>query len=314
MLAAATAALCCCFAATPAGAATVNLEIESLTGTVFNGQVSTTGASIKTTADSGCADDASSPVDSSGATPLTALATWATQNSTAFNTQYGGTYLCKIADVVNTNDAYWLMKINDKTQSSPGNYLLGTSPASEGDNVLWYYTDDYAKSTLALELPAGFQTGVARQLKVVAYDGNDDSKSPISGATVNIDGAAAGTSGSDGSISLTFPAAGRFLVSATKSGSIRTSDWVTVTDAPVPTLKQLNQVKRIAARAECKSKYASKSGVKYKLCVRAANKIGHSETTAEKRAAARAKCVAKYPTKGGAARVKCVRAANRLGR
>jgi hypothetical protein len=111
---------------------------------------------------------------------------------------------------------------------------------------------------------------------VSSYDGNDDSKSAASGASVS-GGSANATSAADGGVSLTFPTAGRYLVSATKSGAIRASAWITVTDAPVPppVVKTPLQL-RVAARRQCLRDYKwhRTSSPRYKKCVVKANRIG----------------------------------------
>lgn len=302
-----------CVATAPA--VTVNLQIESLTDTVFNGQVDVTAGPVKQTASSTCADDGSVDATSTTASSIRALAVWAAGNAGDYNTS-NGAFVCRIAGIAGNASQYWLMKVNNKTLIAPGDWWIGSSPLHDGDSVLWYFTDDYAKKTLALNVPSTVQAGTAVQASVSAYDGNDDSKSAAAGVAISGGGASA-TSAADGSFSLTFPAPGRFLVTATKSGVIRTSAWVTVTTEPVPvppTLKQLNQTKRSNARAACRAAYPTKSGKTYRDCIRAANKIGHRVTKLERRILARAKCVQRYPHRGTPKRVRCVRIANRIGR
>lgn len=300
-----------------AAAATVNMRIESLTGTMFNGQVTTTGGNVHTTASSTCENDASPDVNHSTPNSLTALAGWASANNVAHNTQFDGTFLCRVGDVIGGATEYWLVKINNKTKAG-GDYLNGSTMIKDGDSVLWYFTDDYSKKTLDVTLPATVQVGTAASGSVAAYDGADDSKSNVAGAAVNAEGASS-TTAPDGSFQIVFPTAGRFLVQVTKAGMIRTSTWVTVTEqaAPVPppakTQAQLNKERRVAARAKCRAdKSATRS--ERKACVRAANRIGRTLTPKQKRIAARASCARKYPTRGTRSRVRCVRAANRIGR
>jgi hypothetical protein len=266
-----------------ANAATANLRIEGSTETIFNGQVSAGSASVPVSGGD-CSAPPATSVAKSGATPITALTAWATLTGSSYNTSYEGAFVCRIGDLTGNDSPFWLMKINNKKRDG-STTLNGSSPVSDGDSVLWYFTDSDKRPTLSLDLPAAAQKGEPVKGTVSSFDGNNgDAKSTPSGVVV-AGGGASGTSGSGGSVTLNFPAAGRFLVAATKSGSVRASTWITVTTDPVPDSSTTttgtgvsDKQKRVLARRKCLRSYKwHRYSPRYKRCVAKANRIGKSK-------------------------------------
>jgi hypothetical protein len=245
-----------------AQATNVNLRVETLSGTVFNGPVNASGGTVKTTADSnGCSDDASPGVNYPAANSVTALAGWADASGVAYNTTFGGGFICKIGATVGDKNDYWLVKINNKTQNPPGTYIDGTTPLNDGDSVLWYFTDSFAKPTLALSLPPVVQVGTTVSGSIARYDSLDDSKSTPAGVSIDGDGAST-TSSADGGFSIAFPAVGVYTVSATFAGAIRASAVVNVTAEPAPLIPL--KINRFVKCADAHKKGSRK----YTRCIR----------------------------------------------
>jgi hypothetical protein len=283
----ATTVLFACSAAS-ASAVDVTLRIEGDGSNVFNGSVSTSAGSVKTTNDGGCADDATPPASISKATATTAVASWAAGAGVAYNTQYGGTYLCRVGSLIASDynpdpsvlQKFWLMKINNHVKSSGGSYLTGSTELQPGDEVLFYWTDNTAEGapTLAVDLPRAVQTGSTASGTVYKYNSNTDERTAAAGATVSMNGSSV-TSGADGRFSLAFPTAGYQLVTATAAGAVRGSGRVAVTDAPiVPVVKKSAKERRAEARRKCLRTYKwhRKSSPRYKKCAAKANRIGKS--------------------------------------
>jgi hypothetical protein len=287
----ATTVLFACAAST-ASAFVVNLRIEGDTETIYNGPVVAQEAIVKTTNNTGCQDDASPDAHLTKVTPTSIIGNWASSSGTVYNTQNAGNYLCRVGSLI--SDAYnpdytvlqkfWMMKINEKTKTPEGGYLTGGTKLSEGDSVLWYWTNnfDYGQPTLAVDVPSIVQIGTTASATIYKYDSNDDSRSAAAGASVVLDGVTY-TAGAGGKVSLPFSTLGAHLITTTLSGSIRASKLVTVTATPPPppvkSTAQINQEKRVAARAKCRKVYKSKKGPRYKKCLKKANAIGKKKSS-----------------------------------
>lgn len=307
-----------------ASAATVHLRIEGATKTQFNGDVTTNGRSVPGGVDRPECRSTTTARDFPAANGLTAVAdALGEANMSTSGTQYGwGTMLCSAnGEFPASTTAGWLFRLNQQDSTTPNGYVTGTDPLSNGDSLLIYMSPSYGyfTSSLELKLPNTANPGVPVTGYVDSYDTGTDVKSTGPGAAIS-GGGASSTSGADGSFSITFPTAGKFLVTAERDKSIRGSQWVTVSEAaqpaPVlpPTQKQVNQQRRIAARAKCRATFETHKGLEFRLCIRTANQMGRNLTSRQRRINARARCVINYPTKGSSNRTRCIRDANRIGR
>ncbi|MBJ7355449.1 MAG: hypothetical protein JHC98_11550 [Thermoleophilaceae bacterium] len=270
--------------ASTASAISVKLRVEGASTTQFNGTVNTGPRFVPGGVDdpTGCRANGTGQSFSSpnGLTALTdALGDGNVGTSGTFFSF--GTLLCKVnSEIPTTAGGGWLFRINQTDSTAPNGYVTGTDPLSDGDKVLIYLSPSYGyfSSALELRLPEAAKPGQPVTGFVDSYSTADDSKSLGTGVTVSGGGASA-TSDANGGVSLTFPTAGRYLVTATRSGAIRGSQWVTVAaDAvvtpvtPPKTVKQL----RAAARRKCLRAYKwhRTSSPRYKKCVARANRLG----------------------------------------
>ncbi|MFT4048683.1 MAG: carboxypeptidase-like regulatory domain-containing protein [Solirubrobacterales bacterium] len=311
-------------AASTAAAVNVHLRIEGQSKTYFSGDVDTTAGSVAAAADQpNCRSNGTASVFANPNTITAAAAALGGDKVGTSGTFYSwGTLVCNVDGEASTDsNGGWLVRINQQDSTSPNGYVLATDPLSNNDSVVLFFSPSYGYYTASLELnlPATAKPGQTITGYVDSYNTADDTKSAGSGVSVT-GGASSTTSASDGSFQITFPAAGRYLVSANKSGALRGSRWITIAEdanttpvAPV-TQKQINKQRRIAARAACRQNIKSRSSDEYKSCIRAANQLGRTLTAKQKRIAAREKCVKLYPNSGSGSRVKCIRDANRIGR
>lgn len=318
------AALFTALGATVASAASVHLRIEGATKTQFNGDVTTNPGSVPGgTNRPECAAN-STAASFTSANSLTAVAdALGSANMSTTGTIYNfGTMLCSVNGEFPPDSAGgWLIRINQQDSTAPGGYVTATNPLSNGDSVLFFMSPSYGyyTSSLELRLPTTANPGVPVTGYVDSFNTGTDAKSPGSGAAISGGGGSA-TSGADGSFSLTFPIAGKFLVTAEKTGAIRGSQWVTVSEAAKPapvvpqTQQQINRQRRIAARANCRATFETLRGLEFRLCIRTANQLGRNLSTRQKRINARARCVINHPARGTRSRVQCIRDANRIGR
>lgn len=309
--------------ASGASAITVNLRVEGATKTQFSGTVSTTARSVPGGTDRPeCRANSTAPSFATP-TPITAIADAVGDGNIATSGAfYGwGTLICGVngefpADTLGG----WLVRINQQDSTAPNGYVTAADPLTEGSNVLVYLSPAYGaySSSLELSLPTTAKPGVPVGGFVDSFNNTTDAKSPASGAAVSGGGASA-TVGADGAFSITFPSAGKFLVNASASGSVRGSQWVTVTaEAPATpilplTQKQINQKRRSVARANCRKQVPSHKGNEWIECIRTANQLGRKISKKDKRIAARLRCRINYP-QPSSSRVNCMRDANALGR
>lgn len=322
---AATAITVLALLAGSASAATVKLRVEGLTTTHFSGTVTTNAQSVQGAPDRPACRSNETPATFTAANSITAAAdALGAANVTTSGTHYGwGTLLCSVAGEFPADlNAGWLVRINQQDSTAPGGYVSATNPLSNGDSVVLFMSPAWGHFTESLELllPAEVKTGQVVSGHVDSYSTGTDVKSPGAAVAVSGGGATA-TSAADGNVQLTFPAAGKFLVRAEKSGAVRGSQWVTVTDAaptapPVtpPTQAQVDKQRRVAARANCRAQAALSSSFDRAQCIRNANRLGRTPTAKQRRISAREKCVRTYPSRTSRSRIRCVRAANRIGR
>lgn len=307
--------------AVTAGAANVHLRIEGQSKTHFNGDVTSNARSVPGGADSICRAN-SNPAVFANPNSITAAAdALGSEKVTTSGTFFGwGTMLCSVdGEAPATGTAGWLVRINQQDSTAPNGWVTATDPLSNNDKVVLYFSPAYGSfsSSLELTLPAEAKPGEPVGGFVDSFSTATDLKSPGASVTVSGGGATA-TSAADGSFQLTFPAAGKFLVTAEQAGAIRGSRWVTVNPAAVPapvlplTQAQINKQRRVAARAKCRA--SNKPGNDLTLCIRNANRLARTLTAKQRRVGAREVCVRRYPTRGNSSRIRCVRAANRIGR
>lgn len=226
--------------ATDASAISVKLRVEGATTTQFNGTVTTGPRSVPGGVDdpTGCRANGTA-ANFAAANSLTAIAdALGTDNIATSGTYFGwGTLACKInGEIPTTPGGGWLVRINQIDATAPNGFVTATDPLTDGDRVVIYLSPAYGYFTNSLELrlPDSAKPGASVTGYVDSYSTADDSKAPGTGVTVSGGGASA-ASGVDGSIALTFPTAGKFLVTATKNGAIRGSQWVTVAADAVAT-------------------------------------------------------------------------------
>lgn len=254
--------------AAPALAVNVDLRIEGATETLHSGSFQTGPRSLAT-ADAGCVSDSGSATATT-ATTLTAAADWSDAAGSPALFNFGGAFLCRLGG--ETGDGvggYWLMKINNRTQSSPGVYLDGSTPLADGDKVLWYRDAAWPPTpTLDLVVPAKVGVGQALTGRVDQYDSGDDSLTTAAGAQVNGDGASA-AAGADGIFTVAFTSTGRRLLTASKPGAIRSSVWVDVVAEPVSPAVPIVPLRPVNRFVRCGSLYG-KGSPKHRRCIKVA--------------------------------------------
>lgn len=273
--------------AATASAVNVNLRIEGQSATHFSGAVNTGPRSVPGgTATAGCAATTTAN-DFTDANTLTAIAdAVGAGNMTTSGTAYGwGVLLCSVnGEISPDNLGGWYVRINQKDSTSTNGYVTATDKLSEGDSVVAYYAPSFGVYSASLELraPGNAKPGEPVTAYVDSYNTSTDAKSNGSGVTVS-GGGASSTTAADGSVSLTFPSAGRFLLTATKSGAVRGSAWITVDPAAVVTPvtpSKTDKQRRMEARRKCLRSYKwhRTSSKRYKKCVHRANRIGKKST------------------------------------
>jgi len=266
-------AVLACFAATANAAtnATVKVRIETPTETLFNGTVQTGARAVDSLG--GNCDGAAGTANVSRATPISAAADAAQQaSSTAFPffAGYGGTYLCQVGAYVESYPhGSWSLKINNHAAPPPVGYVTGGDEIDNGDQVLWYFTDDYTLPTLDLNLPATATVGWPVEGTVYIYDTGTDAKSPAGDASVSGGGANANVR-ADGGVTLTFPQPGTFIVATTASKAFRGSTRVVVSAAASAPAVQPAAVVPLGAgsckRAISKPRHSKRMQAKIKRC------------------------------------------------
>lgn len=278
-------------AVSPVSAATsaaVKVRIETPTETLFNGAVQAvpTVAPGEDRPGSNPADwcDAESHAsyNVSSATPLAALDAAAKAAGISYGTNGGnsayGVALCRVGTYLTQSVGpavdSWVVKVNN-SGSVDWNTAL-----KNGDEVLVYYSNYLTiTSTLDLAVPAAAVAGTPVAGSVTEWDNYPEKDNPGKGAEISGGGAVA-TSGDDGSFNLTFPSPGKFLVSATKPGSMRASAWVTVQPAgtTLPATTPVPGTVRINRFLKCNGTY-KKGSRKHRRCVR----IVRAKQAAEKK-------------------------------
>lgn len=251
--------------AASASAINVKLRIEGDTTTQFNGAVSTGPRSVAGGVDSPNCRANGTPNDFTEPNALTAAADALGSAVTTSGTFYGwGTLLCSVnGETVPSTLAGWLIRINNKNNTAPGGFVTATTKLEEGDSVLFYMSPEFTTfgSSLEIKAPANAAPGQPITVLVDEYEHSGDTKSAASGVSVKAGGSST-TTAVDGSATLTFPASGKFLITATKSGAVRGSAWITV-DPATPA----SPIVRINRFVKCNRVYRKRTKM-HKRCIR----------------------------------------------
>jgi hypothetical protein len=215
--------------AAPAAAAdpvSVNLRIEGVSGTIFEGPVTTDAHPVSTPSDpTPRACDGTGQGHPPGPTATSALDTASAIAGFGWDGVWDDAglkdyYYDQIGpDRINRSSHYWSLWMNWNFASAGG---CG-QPVKQGDEVLWAYEDFNPSPILRLHAPASARTGEAFGVRVV--DGFDDS--PEAGAVV-----AGATTGADGAATVSFADAGVYRLKAEKPDAIRSNAQVVCVDPP----------------------------------------------------------------------------------
>ena len=228
--AAPVAALLLLLVAAPAADAvpvTVNLRVEGLNRTVFDGPV-TTDAHIVTTAAAGphtCDGTNGAAEPAPGPTATGALDDAARLAGFTIDGPYGNFgiddyFIERVADEqIDPMTQFWSLWINHTFSDKGG----CQKRVLAGQDVLWAAVPFSVDVPLKLTGPAAARTGQPLQVQVI--DGQKGT--PQAGATVG-----GATTGADGLASLTFDAAGIYRLKAEKPGTIRSNTIAVCVDPP----------------------------------------------------------------------------------
>lgn len=266
-----------------AGPVTVNLRVETPTETLFNGAVSTAarlgdrGVNLAPSPpDPNTCTHATDPVtwgnlkqDVASATTLTAAADFADADGLDHIVKdFGwGRMLCGLGAYLGNNDAYWLVKVGNKSQNA-GGYVTADSEVQNGDEVLWYFTNALITHTLDLNLPAQAIAGETVTGSVTKFSNYSDASTPARGAAVE-GGGASGVADVNGRARLKFAEPGSYLVSAAAGGATRGSDVIEVLEKPGPDAQ--SKARRVCAKYRRGwRKYNKRYKKIYKRCFRSA--------------------------------------------
>jgi hypothetical protein len=214
--------------AAPAAAAdpvSVNLRVEGVTGTIFEGPVTTDVHTVSTpsdgqqrTCDGTGANNPSGPTATGALDDASRLAgfgwdgTWDNGFKDYYYDQIG-------PDRIDRDTHYWSLWINWGFASAGG---CG-QPVKQGDEVLWAYEDFTQSPLLRLSAPATARTGEGFRVRVI--DGFDDS--PEAGAVVG-----GATTGADGEATVTLAEAGVYRLKAERPDAVRSNAQVVCVDPP----------------------------------------------------------------------------------
>jgi hypothetical protein len=215
--------------AAPAAAAdpvSVNLRIEGVSRTIFEGSVTTDAHPVSTPSDPNPrACDGTGQGHPPGPTATSALDTASAIAGFGWDGEWDDSglkdyYYDQIGpDRINRSTHFWSLWMNWGFASAGG---CG-QPIKQGDEVLWAYEDFNQSPILRLHAPGTARTGEPFGVRVV--DGFDDS--PEAGAVV-----AGATTGADGVATVSFADAGVYRLKAEKPDAIRSNAQVVCVDPP----------------------------------------------------------------------------------
>lgn len=216
-------------AAPSAGAApvTVNLRVEGVSGTIFEGPVTTDEHLVSTAADANTPRVCNGTAVGSAAGPTATTAlddaaklggfSWDGTWDTTFNDYFP--YSRIGSDTVDPSSHYWSLWRNWRFADFGG---CGQRVA-QGDEIVWAYEDFNPSPLLRLTGPSSARTGEGFAVTVV--DGSTGTAQ--AGATVG-----GATTGADGRVTLSFADAGVYRLKADRADAIRSNALVVCVDPP----------------------------------------------------------------------------------
>jgi hypothetical protein len=211
--------------AATAAPVSVNLRVEGVTGTIFEGPVTTDAHQV-----SSPSDGQSRVCDGTGAgNPAGPTATGALDDASrlagfgwdgTWDDTFKDYYYDQIGpDRINRSTHFWSLWINWNFANAGG---CGQR-VNQGDEVLWAFDDFNQSALLRLSAPGSARTGEGFRVRVV--DGFDNS--PEAGVAV-----AGATTGADGEATLSFADSGVYRLKAEKPDAIRSNAEVICVDPP----------------------------------------------------------------------------------
>ncbi|KAI4216026.1 MAG: hypothetical protein LQ351_001522 [Letrouitia transgressa] len=202
--------------------ASVNLRIEGLSTTIYEGPIITTPRNITTpSGGTHLCDGANNGANAiPGITPTAAL----DAASKLLGFPYDGTYsdtfedyfITSIADSTQTTTQFWGLLLNYQFTSVGG----CQQEVQVGDHILWAF-DAFSKAHFLKVTPSALAVRKGSSRTVTITDGMTGTA--VAGALIG-----GVTTGADGKATLNFPKKGLFTYKATKSDSIRSNGLVVV--------------------------------------------------------------------------------------
>ncbi|KAJ7270540.1 hypothetical protein C8J57DRAFT_1322026 [Mycena rebaudengoi] len=194
----------------------VNLRIEGATHTIFEGTVVTMGHNV-TTASGGTHHCDGTNLNANpfpGPTCTSALADAAAANGfqwdATFSTQFSDFFITSIGDSTQTATQFWGLLLNFQFTPVGG----CQQEVNKKDDILWAFDAFNAQHFLKLDGPAKAKKGVPATFVVI--DGITGE--PVEGATVHGE-----TTGTDGTVAITFGSRGKRGLKAKMEGSVRSN-------------------------------------------------------------------------------------------
>jgi hypothetical protein len=211
--------------AAAAAPATINLRVEGVTGTIYEGPITTDGHKTTSPSDGQPRDcDGTNAGNPPGPTPTSALDDASRLAGFTWDGRWGvGGYQDYLIDRIGSdavdNSHFWSLWVNWKFADLGG---CGQR-VNQGDEVLWAYEDLNASPLLRISGPGSARTGESFRVRVVdGLDGSPEQGAVVSGATT----------GPDGEASLSFASAGIYRLKAEKPDAIRSNAHVLCVDPP----------------------------------------------------------------------------------
>jgi hypothetical protein len=205
----------------------VNLRVEGVNGTIFEGPVTTDEHLVSTAADGNTprvcnGTSVGSPAGPTATTALDDAAklgnfTWDGTWDATFNDYFP--YSRIGPDTVDPSSHYWSLWRNWRFADFGG---CGQR-VDQGDEIVWAYEDFTPSPLLRLTGPSAAQTGQGFVVKVVdGQSGTAQAGATVGGANTNADGQA----------TLSFPDAGIYRIKASRADAIRSNTLVVCVDPP----------------------------------------------------------------------------------
>lgn len=204
---------------------TVNLRVEGVTQTIFEGPVTTDGHDVTSAAGGTHPCDGSTVVTntSTGPTATSALDDAARLKGFSWDGTYDGTFndflISRVAnDTIDPSTHYWSLYVNDAFAQSGG---CGQRVAA-GDEVLWANSDFVTSQALQLTGPT--QTHPGQPITVLVTNGPGGAPQPDAKVGDAV-------TGPDGRAALTFATPGIYRLKAEREASIRSNALSVCVDA-----------------------------------------------------------------------------------